>query len=130
VIAVLTVSPYIGPIEKEFGWSRVQVSLAFTIVAYMIVLVSPLQGFLADRYGPRRVVLTSIPLFAASLAALYFTPKNLLVYYSLWLLCHSRNRALAAGVFAGCESLVRSQAGAWRSASRMPESVSAVRSCR
>ena len=52
----------------------------------MIVLVSPLQGVLADRFGPRRVVLTSIPLFAASLAALYFTPKNLLVYYVLWAL--------------------------------------------
>jgi MFS family permease len=86
VIAVLTISPYIGPIEKEFGWSRVQVSLAFTIVAYMIVLVSPLQGLLVDRFGPRRVVLASIPLFAASLAALYFTPKNLLVYYVLWAL--------------------------------------------
>lgn len=86
VIAVLTISPYIGPIEKEFGWSRVQVSLAFTIVAYMIVLVSPLQGLLADRFGPRRVVLTSIPLFAASLAALYFTPRSLPVYYALWAL--------------------------------------------
>jgi len=42
VIANLTVSAYITPIEQEFGWSRVQVSLAFTIVAYMIVLVSPL----------------------------------------------------------------------------------------
>jgi MFS family permease len=86
VIAVLTISPYILPIQAEFGWTRVQVSLAFTIVAYMIVLMSPLQGFLVDRLGPRRVVLMSIPLFSASLAALYFTPKNLLVYYVLWAL--------------------------------------------
>ena len=86
VLTVLTISPYIVPIQEEFGWTRVQVSLAFTIVAYMIVLVSPLQGFFVDRFGPRRVVLTSIPLFAASLAALYFTPKNLLVYYTLWAL--------------------------------------------
>src|SRR5262245_55682297 len=86
VIAVLTISPYIVPIQQEFGWTRVQVSLAFTIVAYMIVLVSPLQGVLVDRFGPRRVVLTSIPLFAASLAALYFTPKDLVVYYVLWAL--------------------------------------------
>jgi MFS family permease len=84
VLAVLTISPYIVPIQEEFGWTRVQVSLAFTIVAYMIVLVSPLQGVLVDRLGPRRVVLGSIPLFAASLAALYLTPKNLLVYYVLW----------------------------------------------
>jgi MFS family permease len=46
--------------------------------------MSPLQGFLVDRFGPRRVVLTSIPLFALSLAAIYFTPANLYVYYLLW----------------------------------------------
>src|SRR5690606_7028727 len=69
VIAVLAISPFIPPIEAEFGWSRVQVSLAVTIVSYMIVLVSPLQGYLVDRFGPRRVVLTSIPLFALGLAA-------------------------------------------------------------
>jgi MFS family permease len=86
VIAVLTISLYIPPIEQEFGWSRVQVSLAFTIVAYLIVVISPLQGFLVDRFGPRRVVLSSIPLFAAALAALYFTPANLSVYYLLWAL--------------------------------------------
>jgi predicted MFS family arabinose efflux permease len=86
VLAVLTISAYIQPIEAEFGWSRVQVSLAFTIVAYMIVLVSPLQGFVVDRYGPRRTVLASIPLFGLSLVALYFTPPSLAVYYLLWAL--------------------------------------------
>ena len=86
VIANLTVAAYITPIEREFGWSRVDVSFAFTLVAYMIVLVSPLQGFLVDRFGPRRVVLTSIPLFALSLAAIFFTPPNLYVYYFLWCL--------------------------------------------
>jgi MFS family permease len=84
VIANLTVTNYITPIEREFGWSRVDVSFAFTLVAYMIVLMSPLQGFLVDRFGPRRVVLTSIPLFALSLAAIYFTPPNIYIYYLLW----------------------------------------------
>jgi MFS family permease len=86
VLAVLTISAYIQPIEAEFGWSRVQVSLAFTIVAYMIVLVSPLQGFVVDRFGPRRTVLASIPLFGLSLVALYFTPPSLAVFYLLWAL--------------------------------------------
>jgi MFS family permease len=86
VIAVLTISAYIQPIEQEFGWSRVQVAFAFTLVAYMIVIVSPLQGWFVDRYGPRRTVLTSIPLFGLSLIALYFTPPNLFVYYLLWAL--------------------------------------------
>jgi MFS family permease len=86
VIAVLAISPFIPPIEAEFGWSRVQVSLAVTIVSYMIVLVSPLQGFLVDRFGPRRVVLTSIPLFAVGLAGFYFQQNDLFSYYALWAL--------------------------------------------
>jgi MFS family permease len=86
VIANLTVSAYITPIEQETGWSRVDVSFAFTLVAYMIVLISPLQGFLVDRFGARRVVLTSIPLFALSLAAIFFSPPNLYVFYALWIL--------------------------------------------
>ena len=77
VIANLTVTAYIPAIEREFGWLRSDVSFAFSLVAYMIVVVSPLQGMLVDRFGSRRVVLTSIPLFALSLAAIYFTPANI-----------------------------------------------------
>jgi MFS family permease len=84
VIANLTVTGYIPAIEAEFGWLRSDVSFAFSLVAYMIVVMSPLQGFLVDRFGSRRVVLTSIPLFALSLAAIYFTPANISVYYLLW----------------------------------------------
>src|SRR5262245_38707659 len=84
VIANLTVTGYITPIEQEFGWLRSDVSFAFSLVAYMIVIMSPLQGVLVDRFGPRRVVLTSIPLFALSLGAIYFTPNNIYVFYLLW----------------------------------------------
>lgn len=86
VIAVLAVSPFLQPIEQEFGWTRVQSSLAITIVSYMVVLMSPLQGFLADRFGPRRVILASIPLFSIGLAAFYFLPNSLTLYYALWTL--------------------------------------------
>ena len=86
VIAILAISPFIPPIEAEFGWSRVQVSLAATIVSYMVVLVSPLQGFLVDHFGPRKVILTSIPLFSLGLASLYFLPDSLTIYYIIWAL--------------------------------------------
>ncbi|MDT8399413.1 MAG: MFS transporter [Pseudomonadales bacterium] len=86
VIAILAISPFIPPIEQEFGWSRVQVSLAATIVSYMVVLVSPLQGLMVDRFGPRKVILTSIPLFALGLSTLYVLPNSLPVYYTIWVL--------------------------------------------
>ncbi len=111
MIAVLTISLYLPPIEKEFGWTRVESSFAFTLVAYMIVAMSPLQGILVDRFGPRRVVLTSIPLFAVSLAALYFTPANLARL--LLALGHRAGRGarpLAARLSASGHSVVRSQA--------------------
>lgn len=83
-IAVLSFGVFVRPMEMEFGWSRVQVSLAATIVSYVIMLVSPLQGFLTDRWGPRRVILGSIPLFAAGLAFFYFQPASLPVFYVAW----------------------------------------------
>ena len=129
VIAILAISPFIPPIEAEFGWSRVQVSLAATIVSYMVVLVSPLQGFLVDHFGPRRVILTSIPLFALGLASLYWLPDNRAVYYTIWL--SYPGSALACGPWVTCR---RSASGlnvnwAWPWGSPMPASGWAALSC-
>jgi MFS family permease len=85
-IAVLGLGIFIKPIELEFGWSRTQVSLAATIIAWMIVLVSPLQGILTDRFGSRPIVLASIPAFAAAVAGFYFLPANLGLFYLMWVL--------------------------------------------
>jgi MFS family permease len=81
VIGVLSFSVFINPIETAFGWTRVEVSLAVTIISYVIMLVSPIQGMLVDRFGPRRTVLTSIPLFAGSLSLFYLLPDSLVVFY-------------------------------------------------
>jgi MFS family permease len=83
-IAVLAFGVFVSPIQAEFGWSRVQVSLAATVVSYMIMLVAPLQGWLTDRFGVRRTVLVSIPAFAAAMAAFYFQPRSLPAFYLLW----------------------------------------------
>jgi MFS family permease len=85
-IAVLGFGVFVRPLEAEFGWSRTQVSLASVIISWMIVLVSPLQGILIDRFGARRVVLWSIPAFAAGIGALYWLPANLAVFYLMWVL--------------------------------------------
>jgi 4,5-dihydroxyphthalate decarboxylase len=83
-ILVFSLGVFTKPIEDEFGWTRAQVSLAAAVIVYTIVLVGPLQGYLIDRFGVRRVALPSIPLFAAALALLYFLPANLAVFYAAW----------------------------------------------
>lgn len=83
-IAVLSLGLFMRSFETDFHWARTQVALATSIVSYMIVVVSPLQGWLTDRLGARRVILWSIPLFGAGVAALSLLPPVLWIYYAAW----------------------------------------------
>lgn len=94
-IAVLSLGLFMRPLEQEFGWSRTQVAIATTIVSYMIVLVSPVQGWLIDRFGARRVILCSIPSFGLGICALALLPPVLWIYYAAWVVIP----ILGVGVF-------------------------------
>ncbi len=72
------------PLYDEFGWNRGQVSAGITVFGIVASLMAPVFGWLADRYGVRRVGLLSLAGFAASFAALYFTPASLTGFYALW----------------------------------------------
>ncbi len=76
----------VGPLRHQFGWSLGQTTLAATMATNALVVISPLQGVLIDKFGSRRVVILSAPLFVAAYGALYFLPDNLPVFYGLWLL--------------------------------------------
>jgi MFS family permease len=70
-------SPLMKPLEQSFGWSRAEISVAFTCMALGLLIGGPaLVGRLSDRIGVRRVALVSIPLFAASLFVLQFIPAG------------------------------------------------------
>jgi MFS family permease len=61
---------FLVPISRDLGWRRAQVSMVLLVVAVLSALSTPLVGRLADRFGVRRVALTGIVLFAASVGAL------------------------------------------------------------
>ena len=61
---------FLVPISRDLGWRRAQVSVVLLVVAVLSALSTPLVGRLADRFGVRRVALTGIVLFAASVGAL------------------------------------------------------------
>src|SRR6059036_182895 len=58
---------YIKPMEAEFGWSRGALSGAAAISLLLLGAAGPAVGWLADRYGPRRVIVVSL-LMLGSLA--------------------------------------------------------------
>jgi MFS family permease len=48
---------FIKPIEAEFGWTRQQLSGAAALSLFVLGAVGPMVGWLADVWGPRRVML-------------------------------------------------------------------------
>ena len=74
------------PLNAEFGWNKQQVSIGITVFGITASLLAPLFGWLADRYGVRRVGLWSLFAFVAAFAALSLTPPSLGGFYGLWFL--------------------------------------------
>ena len=74
------------PLNKEFGWDSGQVSLGITIFGITASLLSPVYGWLADRFGVRPVALGSLFAFGLAFAAFALTPPSLVGFYAMWLL--------------------------------------------
>src|SRR3954453_1559311 len=48
---------FVNPMHDENGWTRAGIQVAFTIMIFVNTWLSPLEGWLVDRYGPRPVVM-------------------------------------------------------------------------
>ena len=69
-VVVFTFGVFLRPLSEAFGWTRGEISLAFTVAALTVSLVSPLIGRLTDRFGARPVVVTCASIYAAAFASL------------------------------------------------------------
>ncbi len=73
----------IHPLEVEFGWDRAAIALAVSINVLLYGLAGPFAGGLMLRFGPRRVMLTSLVLIACGVAATTQL-HSLVQLYLLW----------------------------------------------
>lgn len=83
--AVATLSIFVEPLTREFGWSRTALSGAVSLAGVLAALASPAIGSLLDRQGSRLVLGAAVLANAALLMALSLTP-SLLVFYLLFCL--------------------------------------------
>ncbi len=81
--SVATLSIFIEPLTREFGWSRTAVSGAVSLGGLLAALVTPLIGPLLDRRGSRLVLCLAVLVNGAALLLLSLTP-SLLVFYLLF----------------------------------------------
>ena len=55
---------YALKLQADFGWSMSVLSLAFALTRLESGLLGPFQGWLVDRYGPRRILIIGTLIFA------------------------------------------------------------------
>ena len=77
---------YIKPMEAEFGWSRGALSGAAAISLLLLGAAGPFVGRLADRWGPRRVIVVSLVLLATGTIGSSFVQRLWHVYVTAGLL--------------------------------------------
>jgi MFS family permease len=76
-IVIYTFGVFLKPLAAEFGWSRAEVSLAFTITALTVAAYSPVIGRLLDRFPARRVVIPCTAIYGVAFASLAFLTPHL-----------------------------------------------------
>lgn len=86
VLQYMTLGVFAPYLRRDFGWTLSQISLAATLLAIMTMVASPLQGLLVDRFGARRIILFSLPLFGLGYAALSLITGSLTQFYLIWAL--------------------------------------------
>jgi MFS family permease len=69
-IPIYTNGVFLVELQKEFGWSRAQISLGGTLQTLTLALMSPVVGLIADRVGMRLPIAVSLVGFAVFYALL------------------------------------------------------------
>jgi len=88
---------FLDPLVKEFGWSYTQVSFAASLRGLEMGIMAPLVGFLADRFGSRKLIFSGVITVGFGLILLSLT-RSLTMFYGSFILL-----AFGAG---GCTSVV------------------------
>lgn len=70
----------------EFGWQRSELLASLIFMSLGAFLGAPVIGWLTDKVGARRVVLPSILLLAAGMAAFKLQNGSLIAFYSIFFL--------------------------------------------
>jgi len=84
-ILVVTFGVFLKSLSQEFGWSRTQISLAFSLLTFAATVGVPLIGRLVDRWGARRVIMPSVVLLGLGIVSLAFLSATLWHFYVVYL---------------------------------------------
>ena len=96
-IVFFSFTAFFEPIQREFGWSYTQISLASSLRGLEMGIFAPVVGVLVDRLGSRKLLLSGSIIIGIGFVILSLT-QSLAMFYMSFLLI-----AFGAG---GCTSVV------------------------
>ena len=80
-IVFLTLGVFMIPLGEQFGWDRAEISLGLSVAAFSLAVATPFVGRLLDRFGPRKILLSSLLLYGATTASLGALGKAIWQFY-------------------------------------------------
>lgn len=84
-IAGPSIGLFMEPLQREFGWSRAQISIGLSIYGLVAFPLSPVGGMLIDRWGARRMAIPGTILTSAAIASFSFANGSATQWVALWL---------------------------------------------
>jgi sugar phosphate permease len=72
-------------LEREFGWNRTQLGFALTFTRVEGGLMGPLEGYLTDKVGTRRMVFVGLTILGGAFIFFGFV-QNLWMFYLAYVL--------------------------------------------
>jgi len=80
-----SISVFLKPLTLEFGWSRGQTSLAYTVISFSSAAFGIFWGYIADRYGTRWFGVVAA--FVMSLSLFFLSKQNgIYAFYGFYFL--------------------------------------------
>lgn len=80
----VTLGSYIGPLTREFGWTREEITTCLFFGALGTIFLTPFLGRVLDRFGARRVALAGVPAYAFAHALFGFAGPSISSWYLVW----------------------------------------------
>ncbi len=80
-------SVFIAPLSAEFGWTRADIALAFSLCCFVFGLTAIPSGRLSDKIGPRKVVFMGAILIMVGFVASGFINTKLGLYFTYGVIC-------------------------------------------
>lgn len=103
VLSILTGGVYVYgfstfflPLTREFGWSRASLSGVISIARLEGGVLSPLVGYLIDRFGPRRLMVVGITMMGIGFIILSRV-NSLVMFYVVFILVVSGGSSFGTG---------------------------------